>query len=100
VKQGFLFTPTLCCIYIYKLEEWVNNKGGVGVNIRGIIIKILMYANNLTLIIRKLCSLQDHHEALDSFCVDFGMVMNTGQTKIVRPLTKKDNKTTTIKFLK
>lgn len=42
-------------------------------NIAGFIIMILLYANNVILIARMLHNLQDHLEALDSFCMDVGM---------------------------
>lgn len=54
VKQGCP-SPILFGLYMDKLEDWINEKG-VGVNIADI-IKIVLYADDVILIARTLCSL-------------------------------------------
>ena len=56
VKQGCHVFPTMFNLYIDNIEQWINMKGGLG----GIIIKILLYVDNLIVIVSTLHILQGH----------------------------------------
>lgn len=57
-------------MFIDKLEEWANEKGDGGVNIASIILRIHLYADDVTLDARMLCNLQEHLLALETFRED------------------------------
>lgn len=83
VKQGCPLPPTLFVLYIDKLEEWLNLKGGEGVPLGVYVVKLLLYANDIILIASFVQGLQAHLAALEHFCKDFGMQVNISMTKIM-----------------
>ena len=49
VKQGFPLSPTLFCIYIDKLEKCLEEAGCVSTILAGIVIVLLLYADDIVL---------------------------------------------------
>ena len=52
VKQGCPFSPTLFGIYIDKLEECLEKAGCVGPTLTGIVINLILYADDIVLMAR------------------------------------------------
>ena len=52
VKQGFPFSPTLFGIYIDKLEVCLEEEGCAGTFLVGIVIILLLYADDIVLLAR------------------------------------------------
>ena len=52
VKQGFPLSPTLFGIYINKLEGCLEEAGWAGTFLAGIVIILLLYANDILVITR------------------------------------------------
>jgi hypothetical protein len=51
VKQGCPLSPTLFGLYIDKLEEWLNLQDDDGALLGEFVIRLLLYANDLILIV-------------------------------------------------
>jgi hypothetical protein len=83
VKQGCPLSPTLCGLYIDKLEEWLNIQEGDGALLGEFMIRLLFYADDLILISKYAIGLQEHLIPLEHFCSIVGMQVNTSKTKVV-----------------
>ena len=66
VKQGFPLSPTLFGIYIDKLESCLEEAGCASTILAGIVINLLLYADDIVLMARcssdldkQLCLLKD-----------------------------------------
>lgn len=68
VKQGCPISPTLFGLYIDKIEEWLNNINGEGIQLVGYVVKLLLYADDLILIAKSPQGLEEHLKALKLFC--------------------------------
>ena len=90
VKQGFPLSPTLFGIYIDKLEGFLEEAGCVGTILAGIVIILLLYVDDIVLLVR--CP--SHHvkklRILKDFCSTMGMAVNTDKTEIMIIESKKD----------
>jgi hypothetical protein len=76
VKQGCPLSPTLFSIYIDKLEECLEKLGCVGPTLTGIVIDILIYADDIILMERIPRDLENQLRILKDFCSNMGMTVN------------------------
>ncbi|KAH9324645.1 hypothetical protein KI387_004823, partial [Taxus chinensis] len=83
VKQGCPLSPTSFGLYIDKLEEWLHNTEGGGVQLAEYVVKLLLYADDLILISTTAQGLREHLKAVELFCQEVGMQVNIDKTKIV-----------------
>lgn len=83
VKQGCPLSPTLFGLYIDERVDFIQRKGGDGVEIGGTMVHILLYADDIVLVSKSAKRLQQHLRALDDFCAQRGMTMNLGKTKVL-----------------
>ncbi|MCO5568452.1 hypothetical protein L7F22_022151 [Adiantum nelumboides] len=83
VKQGCLLSPTLFGLYIDEIVDFIQHRGGDGVGIGGTTIHILLYADDVVLVVESAEGLQRHLSALDDFCLQRGLSVNLGKTKIL-----------------
>ncbi|KAH9319051.1 hypothetical protein KI387_020820, partial [Taxus chinensis] len=83
VKQGCPLSPTLFGLYIDKLEDWLNKTEGGGIQLASYVVKLLLYADDLILISKTAQGLREQLKALELFCQEVGMQVNTNKTKIM-----------------
>ena len=90
VKQGCPLSPTLFGIYIDKLEGCLEEAGCVGTILAGIVIILLLYADNIFLLARCPSDLDKQLRLLKDFYSTMGMTVNTDKTKVMIIKSKKD----------
>ncbi|KAH9299597.1 hypothetical protein KI387_031279, partial [Taxus chinensis] len=81
VKQGCPLSPTLFGLYIDKLEDWLNKTEGGGIQLASFVVKLLLYADDLILISKIAQGLREQLKALELFCQEVGMQVNTSKNK-------------------
>ena len=83
VKQGCPLSPTLFGIYIDKLEECLEKAGCVGPTLTGIVINLLLYADDIVLMARSPHDFENQLRILKDFFSNMGMTVNTNKTKVM-----------------
>ncbi|MCO5594811.1 hypothetical protein L7F22_048845 [Adiantum nelumboides] len=83
VKQGCPLTPTLFRIYIDELLESVDTYGDAGSSLAGVMIPLLLYADDVVMISDTQEGLQRQLDALQRFCADRDLTVNLGKTKVI-----------------
>jgi hypothetical protein len=83
VKQGCPLSPTLFGIYIDKLEEFLEKSGCVGPTLTGIVINLLLYANDIVLMARSPHDIENQLRILQEFFYNMSMTVNTNKTKVM-----------------
>ena len=76
-------SPTLFGLYIDKLEEWLNSQRGDGIYLCKVVIRLLLYVDDLILIAKSTLGLQEHLLSLEHFCRRVGMQVNISKTKVM-----------------
>ena len=82
-------SPTLFGIYIHKLEECLEKTGCVGPTLTGIVIDLLLYADDIVLMARSPHDLENQLRILKDFSSNMGMIVNIDKTKVI--LIKSNN---------
>ena len=90
VKQGFPLSPTLFGIYIDKLEKCSKEAGCTGTILVGIVIILLLYADDIVLLERFSFDIDKKLRNLTYFFSKMGMSVNTDKTKILIIKSKKE----------
>jgi hypothetical protein len=76
-------SPTRFGIYIHKLEYLLEKEVCVGPTLKGIVIDILLYANDIVLMARSPHDIENHLRIPKYFCSNMDMTVNTDKTKIM-----------------
>jgi hypothetical protein len=76
-------SPTLFGIYIDKLEDCLEKTGFVSPTLTGIVINLLLYANDIVLMERNPHDLENQPRILKDFHSNMGMTINTDKTKVM-----------------
>jgi hypothetical protein len=76
-------SPTLFGIYIDKLEDCLEKAGCVGPTLTGIVINLLLYADDIVLIASSPRDLENQLRILKDYCSNMGMTVNTDKTKVM-----------------
>jgi hypothetical protein len=76
-------SPTLFGIYIDKLEECLEKESCVVPTLTGIVINILLYADDIVLMERSPHDLENQLRILNEFCSNMGMTVNTDKSKVM-----------------
>jgi hypothetical protein len=90
------FGQWLFGLYINKLEQWINKRGRV--NIAKFTIQILLYGDDIVLVVTTVHTLQDHPQALENFCNEVGMDMIIVKMELVLLSLKKKTRSLQINF--
>ena len=83
VKQGCPLSPTIFGFYINKLEGCLEEAGCAGTILVGIVIILLLYADDSVLLARCPFILDKKLRILKDFCSTMGMTVNIDKTKIM-----------------
>ena len=83
VKHGCPLSPTLFGLYIDEILEFVDRMGGPEAPLAGILIPLLLYADDIVLISDSAEGLQRHLDALQDFCLQRDLMVNLGKTKVM-----------------
>jgi len=75
--------PYPFCIYIDKLEDILEDLGYVGPTLASIVTIILLYANNIVLMVKIPYDLGKQLITLKDFCSSMGMTMSTEKIKVM-----------------
>ena len=60
----------------------LNSQGGDGIYLGKFIIRLLLYADDLILIVKSALGLQEHLLSLENICRSVGMQVNISKTKV------------------
>ena len=83
VKQGSSLSPTLFEIYINKLERCLEEAGCASTILAGIVIILILYADDIVLMERHPSDLDKQLKLLKSFSLTWVCHVNTDNTKIM-----------------
>jgi hypothetical protein len=79
VKQGCLLSPLLFALFINDLHEVL----GEGLNIEGLNLRILMYADDIVILADDPRTLQNMIVKLERYCHEWNMSVNRAKSKIM-----------------
>jgi hypothetical protein len=82
-------SPTVFGINIDKLEHCLEQSGCVGPTLIGIVIILVLYANNIVLMARSSYVLDKQLRILEDLCSSMGMTINIDKTKFMIIKSKK-----------
>jgi hypothetical protein len=83
VKQGCSLSPTLFGIYIDKLKDCLGKTGCVGPSLTGIVINLLLYADDIFFMAKSSHDLENQLRILENFCSNMSMITNIDKTKVM-----------------
>ena len=84
VKQGCPLSPTLFGLYVDGLEKHLLNMTDIDApTLMGVMVPLLLYADDLILMSESAAGLQKQLDALASFCEESQLTVNLSKTKVV-----------------
>jgi hypothetical protein len=84
VKQGDPLSPLLFGLFIDRVEAWLSEHAAqCGVELQGELLRVLLYADDLTLVASTPADLQVLLDALQSFCAANSLHVNVDKSAIV-----------------
>ena len=83
LKQGCVVSPLAFNLYINDLITEINNMG-LGVNVSGKKVSMLLYADDIVLLSNTAGDLQKLLTALGQWCERWGLLVNPSKTKIMQ----------------
>ena len=84
VKQGCLLSPTLFDLYVAGLEKYLLEIADIHApKLMGVMVPLLLYADDLILMSESASGLQKQLDALASFCEQRLLTVNLSKTKEV-----------------
>lgn len=84
VKQGCLLSPTLFGLYVDGLEKHLLATADIDApSLRGVLVPLLLYADDLILMSTSAAGLQKQLDALALFCDQRQLTVNLSKTKVV-----------------
>ena len=84
VKQGCPLSPTLFGLYVDGLEKHLLGTADIDApTLMGVMVPLLLYADDLTLMSESVSGLQTQLNALASFCEQRQLTVNLSKTKVV-----------------
>ena len=84
VKQGCPLSPTLVGLYVDGLEKHLLNMPDIDApTLMGVMVPLLLHADDLILMSESAAGLQKQLDALASFCEERQLTVNLSKTKVV-----------------
>ncbi len=84
VKQGCPLSPTLFGLYVDGLEKHLLDTADIDApTLMGVMVPLLLYADDLILMSESAAGLQKQLDALASFCEERQLTVNLSKTKVV-----------------
>ena len=84
VKQGDPLSPLLFGLFFDRLEQWLADRvGTLGVSLGGDLLRLLLYADDLTLLAASAKDLQTLLDYLQGFCDRYQMHVNVAKCAVV-----------------
>ncbi len=84
VKQGYPLSPLLFGLYLDELEKHLDAlDGNSPPQLADIVVKLLLYADDLALMLETPQGLQKQIDVMFEFCVEQQSVINVSKTKVV-----------------
>jgi hypothetical protein len=84
VKQGDPLSPLLFGLFIDRVEAWLQERAPqCGVPLMGELLRVLLYADYLTLLASSPADLQALLDALQEFCVANSLHVNVAKSAVV-----------------
>ena len=84
VKQGDPLSPLLFGLFIDRVEAWLRDKASqCGVELGGALLRVLLYADDLTLLARSPADLQTLLDALSEFCSANCLYVNVAKSAVM-----------------
>jgi len=84
VKQGCPLSPTLFGLYVDGLEKHLLDTADIDApTLMGVMVPLLLYADDLILMSESAAGLQKQLDALASFCEERLLTVNLSKTKVV-----------------
>jgi hypothetical protein len=84
VKQGDPLSPLLFGLFIDRVERWLQERAPeCGVTLGGDLVRVLLYADDLTLLADTPAQLQSLLNALQDFCAQFSLQVNVAKCAVV-----------------
>ena len=80
VRQGRVLSPIFYCIYVDDLVD-ILKAIGIGCQLRGHFLSILLYADDMALLAPSLKGLQKLISATEIFCAEWDIMLNAKKTK-------------------
>ena len=72
VKQGCPLSPTLVGLYIDDIFEFIDRGGGGGASLQGLLVALMLYADDVVLMADSQAELQHHIDASKDFSLRGG----------------------------
>ena len=83
VKQGCPLSPTLFGLYVDGLEKHLLETADIDApTLMGVMVPLLLYADDLILMSESASGLQKQLDALASFCEELQVTVNLSKTKV------------------
>ena len=84
VLQGEILSPDLFALFLNDIEAYLRSKGCRGISINNKVdIMLLAYADDIVIVADSPHMLMRTLKALDQYCIDNNLTINTDKTKIV-----------------
>ena len=80
--QGESTSPILFSLFVNDMERTMTDQS-VGISIQGILIKILMFADDMAILSETKEGLQRGLESLENYCRKWGIKVNAAKTKVI-----------------
>jgi hypothetical protein len=84
VKQGDPLSPLLFGVFFDRIEKWFSEKlPGIGVELGGKLLQLLLYADDLALLANSKHQLQNMLRVLADFCDEYDLEVNVAKCTVV-----------------
>ncbi|XP_048587031.1 uncharacterized protein LOC125570103 [Nematostella vectensis] len=83
VKQGCMISPTLFNFYLSDLPEKLNEKYRNDIDLNGVPLSCILYADDLVILSKSAKGLQEYLNSLEEYCKASELSINLDKTKVM-----------------